>query len=120
MEKKDDLGKIGEEAAQLYLIKKGYKILALNWRFGHKELDIVALQDDVAVVVEVKSRSTKHFEHPKDAVTRKKQKRLVEAADAFIQQNNINFEVRFDIISVLPDGDSYKIEHIEDAFYPLV
>tara|TARA_B110000046_G_scaffold140743_1_gene147315 strand:+ start:1336 stop:1524 length:189 start_codon:yes stop_codon:yes gene_type:complete len=56
------------------------------------------------------------FENLKEAVTTPKQKRIVKAADAFIQEQNIDLECRFDIVSVLIQGKKMEIEHIEDAF----
>jgi putative endonuclease len=72
------------------------------------------------IVVEVKTRTSREFESPKEAVTIKKQKHIVRAADAYIQQFDIDLECRFDIVSVLIEGNNIDIEHIEDAFYPML
>lgn len=112
----NELGKKGEELAQAFLKKAGYKIRHCNWRFQKAELDIVSEKDDILVVVEVKSRNAFAFERPQDAVTIAKQKRIVKAADAYIQERNINLECRFDIISVIFNQQEVTIEHIEDAF----
>ena len=109
-------GRTGEEVARNYLIKKGYRILDVNWFFNHKEIDIVAQHNNVVVFVEVKTRATLAFELPQEAVTKKKMRNLVYAADAYLIQKNIDLECRFDIISVLK-GEPYRIlEHLEDAF----
>lgn len=113
-----ELGDTGERIATEYLQSKGYKILNRKWHFGHKELDIVAQDKDMLVVVEVKTRSSIYWEEPKEAVTRKKQRMIVDAADAYVQSHNIELEVRFDIVSILFQGQSHTVEHIEDAFYP--
>ena len=68
------------------------------------------------VVVEVKTRSTDYFEHPEEAITTKKMKNIVNAAHDYIFQFDWQGETRFDIISVIPRGQSFQIEHIEDAF----
>lgn len=112
------LGEKGEELARGYLLKKGYRILACNWRFKKAELDIIAKEKDCLVIVEVKSRSSTAFERPQDAVTMSKQKRIVKAADAYILEKDIHLECRFDVISVLFEGNKFKIEHMEDAFQP--
>jgi len=112
----NDLGRLGEDLAAKYLLKKGYQILDRNWIFQKKELDIVAIKDDILVVVEVKSRSTAYFEHPADAVTLTKIKFLVRATQAYVDLKEIKQEVRFDVIAVLKNANSYNIEHIEDAF----
>jgi len=118
MAEHNELGKEGELQAQLFLRKKGYKILDCNWRFGKNELDIIATKNAVLVIVEVKSRSTEYFEHPKDTITNGKIRRTVEAAHEYVLSHNLNVDVRFDVISVIPNKDGYNIEHIEDAFFP--
>ena len=122
MAKYHELGSKGEELAVKYLKKKGYVILNTNWRYKHKEIDIITKDGDMLVIVEVKSRSSEsiEFESPYDAVTKKKQRFIIEATNAYMQKKDIVLEVRFDIISIISIGKTYKIEHIEDAFYPIV
>lgn len=113
------LGEQGEVIAQEYVRANGYKILHTNWRYGKKELDIVALKSNTLIVFEVKTRTNSYWEEPKDAVKFRKQKNMVEAADAYVQKYNYNFEVQFDIISLVYNGKGFDLEHIPDAFYPL-
>lgn len=113
------LGKLGEELAAEYILKKGYQILERNWRSGHKEVDIIALQDDVLVVVEVKTRKTDDYGDPEIAVGRDKQRMLIRAADAYVRFKNLDVDVRFDIISIVISDGEPEIEHLEDAFIPL-
>jgi len=113
------LGEQGEAIAQEYVRANGYKILHTNWRYGKKELDIVALKSNTLIVFEVKTRTNSYWEEPKDAVKFRKQKNMVEAADAYVQKYNYNFEVQFDIISLVYNGKGFDLEHIPDAFYPL-
>jgi len=113
-----ELGNMGEDLAAEYLAAKGYRILHRNWHYGHKELDIVARDKEMLVVVEVKTRASDYWEEPKDAVRLRKQKTIVEAADAYVQNYSIDSEVRFDIVSILFQGQKHIIEHIEDAFFP--
>jgi putative endonuclease len=68
--------------------------------------------------VEVKLRSTDYFGDPSEAVTRKKQKYLVEAAEAYLQTIAGAPEVRFDVISIIDSAQGYQFEHITDAFTP--
>ncbi|MBN2520457.1 MAG: YraN family protein, partial [Bacteroidales bacterium] len=75
---------------------------------------------NIIVFVEVKTRNTNYFENPKEAVTRKKQRFIIEAANAYIEKYNIDLEARFDIVSIILQGAKYEIEHIEDAFYPMI
>ena len=112
------IGREGEEAARQYLEGLGYRVLHINWRYGHYELDIVARLPDLLVVVEVKTRDRHRILEPEDAVDAAKIRRTVAAADAYIQTFDIDLPVRFDILSLIKRSDgSYRIEHIEDAFY---
>jgi len=115
------LGKDGEALALDFIVKQGYKLLHTNWRFGKKELDIVAEKDNVLVVFEVKARFGDYWEEPKDAVTIRKQKNIIEAADAYVTSFNLNMDVQFDIISIIyREGFPPELEHIPDAFYPIL
>lgn len=113
-----EIGELGERLARNYLLKLGYKILDSNWYYGHLELDIVAQDGDELVIVEVKSRSGIRYEHPSEAVTNGKIKRIVEAADGYIQEKDIDLETRFDVITVIFFGQKHELEHFKDAFYP--
>ncbi|NLP57121.1 YraN family protein [Lutibacter sp. B1] len=112
----NELGKKGEEIAVEFLVKNGYKILEQNWRFQKAEVDIIALKNDVLAIVEVKTRSTNYFGNPQDFVNSKKIKLLVEAINEYIISKNLDVEVRFDIIAIIKNQNSFKIEHLEDAF----
>ena len=112
------LGQEGEELAREHLLKKGYKILHRNWKSGKREIDIVAENKDFIVFVEVKTRSDDYLMHPRHAVTSEKQKSIIYAAENYLKRYNINKESRFDIVSIISDGKSVLVEHIEDAFYP--
>ena len=116
MAEHNKLGAEGEQAAADFLVAKGYALLERNWRFGKYELDIIAETDDYLVVVEVKSRSTETWEHPKDAITNSKIRFMVDATEAYILQIDIDNEVRFDVISTIATTSGWAIEHIEDAF----
>ncbi|TRX45960.1 endonuclease [Bacteroides sp. HF-5092] len=118
MAEHNDLGKAGENAAVVYLEQKGYLIRDRNWRRGHFELDIVAAKGNELIIVEVKTRSNTLFAEPEDAVDLPKIRRTVRAADAYIRLFQIDTPVRFDIITVVGDNRNFKVEHIEEAFYP--
>ncbi|MEI7596952.1 MAG: YraN family protein [Bacteroidota bacterium] len=114
-------GNLGEELAADYLKTQGYKIISRNWRFGKNEIDIIAKLGEILVIAEVKTRTSNFIEDPELSVDRKKQKFLIKAADAFVVNNNLNVEVRFDIITIIIFDDvNHQINHIVDAFYPLV
>ncbi len=113
-----ETGDMAEGIAEQFLIKNGYKILDKNWYYGHFELDIVARDGDELVIVEVKSRNGIRYEHPSEAVTNTKIKRIVEAADAYIQEKDFELETRFDVITVIFIDHKFELEHFKDAFYP--
>lgn len=116
--KPSDLGREGEKFAAEYLLLAGYKIRHTNWRYGKKELDIVTVKDGMLIVFEVKTRVTKYWEEPKDAVVMRKQKNIIEAADGYVHEFDLDMEVQFDIISLVHNGIGFELEHIKDAFYP--
>lgn len=113
----NDFGKIAEDIAADFLQKNGYKILTRNFRFQKAEIDIITEKDDVIIIIEVKSRSTDAFMLPQEAVTKTKIRSIVLAANHYLEEYNKQNEVRFDIISILPDENkNLIIDHITDAF----
>jgi putative endonuclease len=116
-----ELGLKGEEIAVAYLKKEGYKILARNWYSDHKEIDIIAKQGEEIVIVEVKTREGDFFEEPWEAVSIQKIRNLVEVADAWLIQKEIDLETRFDVISIIFSDDvNYELTHFPGAFIPPV
>mgnify|MGYP000551339375 CR=1 FL=1 len=114
----NELGKLGEEIAAAYLQRKGYKILKRNYFFDKAEIDIIAKKEvETIVIVEVKTRNSDFFGDPQSFVTKGKIKLLVKAANEYIVSNQLDVEVRFDIIAILKNNNVEKIEHFENAFY---
>lgn len=111
------LGKLGEGLAVDFLLQKGYAILEKNWRFLKAEVDIIASKGEVLAAVEVKTRSTKEFGDPQDFVKEKKMRLLTSAINEYVEQNDLDVEVRFDIIAITKTKEGFDIEHLEDAFY---
>ena len=116
--KRKDFGKEGEDIAVDFLLSKGYEIIERNWRFGKKEIDIIAIYDKSLVIVEVKTREDKRLERPGDLVSPQKSRYIIDAAEAYIKNNNITLETRFDVILIYPALLDPEIEHIERAFFP--
>lgn len=116
MRTNQDFGKIGEDLAVELLVKKGYRILDRNWRSGHKEIDIIAMDGETLVAVEVKTRKSNNYGEPDIAVDTTKQRLLIRATDAYVRYHNLDVDVRFDVISIVMTDTSQTIEHIEDAF----
>jgi putative endonuclease len=116
-----ELGKKGEEIAAKYLKKEGYRILARNWFCDRREIDIIARQGDQIVIVEVKTREGDYFEEPWEAVSTAKIRNIVEAAEAWLIQMQVDLETRFDVISIVfSDEVNYELTHFQDAFTPPV
>ena len=114
-----DLGKQGEEAAQQYLQANGFYIRDVNWRWGHKELDIVAEKNKTLHVVEVKTRSDNFLVEPQASVNRQKRQNTIQAANAYVLRHNLTLDVQFDIITVVVKGSECEVEYIPEAFYPM-
>ncbi|MBA3829305.1 MAG: YraN family protein [Taibaiella sp.] len=118
MSKHKETGIKGEQIAVKFLINKGYSVLHTNWRFGKKEVDIIATKGDTLVFVEVKTRRNFDFGFPEESVNERKKGFLRIAAEAFINENMGYPCIRFDIISILLEQENVKeLLHYEGAFY---
>lgn len=123
MAEHNDLGTWGEKLAADYLIRQGYTIKERDWRYNHRDLDLIALTEDntMLVIVEVKTRRGEGPLQPQQAVDKRKIRNLAYAANDYIHLNNVENDVRFDIISVIGTSrENAVIEHIKDAFNPLL
>lgn len=117
MGKHNEFGKEGEQMAVDFLIKNGYRIKYRNYYYQKAEIDIIAQKGNTLAIVEVRARSNDQIIPIADTVTKKKIKLLVMAADHYVTENDLDVEVRFDIITILKNSKIFKIEHLEDAFY---
>lgn len=118
MAQHNDIGAKGENEASDYLQKNRYEILERNWRSGKAEIDIIAKEGDVLIFIEVKTRTNTSFGEPEDFVDSKKIKFLTSAAGDYMRAINYDWEVRFDIISIIIiNPNRIKIKHIKDAFF---
>lgn len=113
-----NLGQLGEDCAAKFLEAHGYEIVARNFRIRSAEIDIIARADDVLVFAEVKARSNIRHGLPAEAVNIRKQKKIIEAASVFLQNENFaNCACRFDVIEIFLRGEHVEeIHHIENAF----
>ena len=118
MAQHNETGRTGEELAAGYLADQGYHILERNWRYGKGEIDIVCTRGTFIVFAEVKTRSTGFFGQPEESVDKTKKRFIIRAANAYVLMNDIEKEVRYDILSVILREHNHTIRHIEDAFYP--
>ena len=112
----NELGKWGEEFAAAYLRGKGYVILERDWKSGHNDLDIVAIDKDMMVFVEVKTRCNRLYGDPEEAIDYRKLQSLQSAVNHYVKSHHVNAPVRFDIISIVGSiGSEPELSHIEDV-----
>ena len=107
------LGLSAESRAAAYLVAKGYRIVARRWRSPVGEIDIVARRRRTLVFVEVKARE--RLDDAAEAVIVRQQRRIVAAAEAWLATypDDINYDLRFDVMLVAPRS---LPRHIEAAF----
>lgn len=109
-------GKKGELIAKDYLISKGYNILDMNHRNKIGEIDIIAMDKNILVFIEVKTRTSINYGYPYEAVNRKKQEKIIYSSLLYIKQNRFeDHQLRYDIIEVYLASNT-KINHIDNAF----
>lgn len=114
----NDFGKEAEQNAVDMLIKNGHEILARNFTFGHAEIDIISKKGDILHIIEVKARTSTAYGEPESFVSRTKIELLRKATNHYIEKNDLDVEVQFDIISIVKNNCELTISHIEDAFFP--
>ena len=122
-----EIGRLGETYAAKFLKKNGYRVLERNKHESHNELDLIVTDKEYLVFVEVKARSVSNDLHlpygsPAAAVDRQKQRRTIQAAQAYLstcRKKDQKKQPRMDVIEVFLDRDSHKllkINHIVNAF----
>lgn len=112
----NEIGTKGELLAVNFLKSRQYLVLETNWRWRKAEVDIIAQEANTLVFVEVKTRSSATFMKPEEAVHLKKQKMLKDAAEAYCDAHGLDVELRFDIISIIKEGNKVTTKHIIGAF----
>lgn len=111
---KQELGKKGEWLAKQYLERKGYQIIAQNFRCLQGEIDIIAEENDELVFIEVKTRSTLWYGMPAEAVNKPKQKHIIKAAKYYLYRTQQeNRCIRFDVMEMYINQTGVKIHHIK-------
>ncbi len=112
-------GDRGEDYTADYLKKNGYKILSRNYRKSYGEIDIIASKGKTICFVEVKTRHSGTISQPYEAVDFRKQSKIIKTATAYLIQNSIESECRFDVSEVFVDKETLKLDrinYIENAF----
>ena len=116
--KRWETGRRAEQLAAGYLRARGYHIWKTNWRWGKKELDLIAIYRDLLIIVEVKAMVGNSVNHPTEVVNESKQRNIIRAAEGFIRIYQSKRPTRFDVIAVIYRGAEVQIEHMENAFTP--
>lgn len=112
-----EIGNEGEQLAEDYLVNLGYKILERNWRYSRSEIDLIAMDGNILVFAEVKTRSYDYFGAPEAFISDHKELLMHEAASVYMDKINHDWEFRFDIIGILLNKNgSNSLEHFVDAF----
>ncbi len=120
MAEHNELGRWGEEIAAQYLEKNGWYIRHRDWRYGHIDIDLVAIDEAMStlLIVEVKTRASEVSGLPDEAITFEKKNNIIRAAAAYIKSFAMqHLVVRYDTISVIGKPETgYRIEHKRNAF----
>ena len=110
-------GRRGEALVAAYLRRQGWRILSRNWRFHHKELDLVAERAGLVAFVEVKTRAADGIGHPLESITARKRRDLAIAARGWIAEHGHAYcSFRFDAVFVVTGPDGTRVEHVPDAW----
>lgn len=112
------LGSEAESAAMRHLESRGLALISQNFAGGGGEIDLVMRDDQYLVFVEVRYRRNQHYGGAAASVDRRKQKRIIHAAEYFIQKHpRLEFdETRFDVVAVSGSTAKFRMEWIPDAF----
>lgn len=114
---KHEMGLRGQQEAEAFLTKNGYRILKRNYRVRTGEIDLIARHGSYTVFIEVKFRSCLNFGLPCEAVSHAKQQKITHTAMHYIAVNNLeNQDFRFDVIEVFEENGRIHVNHIENAF----
>ena len=111
-----EYGVTGEQIAARYLEDQGYVILDRNYRRGHKEVDIIALDHGELAVVEVKTRTSEGVFAAEQAVDHRKRQNIIRVANNYVRRYHRTEPLRFDIIAIVGSGATAEIRHTKNAF----
>jgi len=110
-------GKSGENLAVAELERRGYAILARRYRTRHGEIDIVARDGSTLVFVEVKARATARYGSAAEAVTGRKQRRVIAMAVDYLARHHLEHAAcRFDVVAIDDTAASPTVTVVQGAF----
>lgn len=113
-------GSLGEHFAKGYFTRLGYKILKAPFRCRMGEIDLIGMDEDTVVFIEVKTRRSKRYGSPLEAIDRNKQRQIIKTARyylCFIHRRPYRF-CRFDVLGIVqgPQGTEPEVIHLKNAF----
>jgi putative endonuclease len=114
---KPTIGREGEQAAVVFLEKKGFRVIQTNYRVAGAEVDIIAVTGQILCFIEVKTRKSGDHGLPEAFVHLAKQRKIIRAAKFFSSRKAFReYRVRFDVVSIIRDGNGMAFDHLENAF----
>jgi putative endonuclease len=119
--KSQALGALGERIAARWLLRDGWRVVDRRWRSGRRDLDLVAIRDNIVAFVEVKTRRSTWSGGPVEAVNWRKQRELTRSAQAWMDQRGVlvaptDAVFRFDVVGVVASRERVGVRHVSDAF----
>ena len=117
-DRRQTLGKLGEELAARRLATQGYIVRDRNWRCARGELDLVLERDDALIFVEVRTRRGDRFGTPEESITPRKRVKLVSAALTYLSEHTATDRAwRIDVVAIEigPRGEVVRFNHLENA-----
>jgi len=118
--RKQTVGRWGERTAEQYMLDQGYEVIERNYRSPYGEIDLIVRRGDEFVFAEVKTRTSRAFGMPEEAITPKKKLHLIHAVETYLQAHpEIVVSWRIDVIAIfgLPNHPNPEIVCFENAVY---
>lgn len=112
-------GRIAEEMALKFLLGKGLRLKARNFRSGHKEIDLIMESSEKLHVIEVKSLNGDFSSNPSEKVDERKRRLITSAASHYVALYGIEKEVQFDVVSIVKKRTDFELNYLPNAFYPI-
>lgn len=109
-------GAEGEILAAAFLEKRGYRVVARNFKSPYGEIDLIAWEKEMLVFIEVKSRSSTQFGGPAGAVNGHKQEKISRVAADYLQKNKLCCPCRFDVVCIVKEGAQSTVALFQNAF----
>lgn len=109
-------GRVAEDAAQKWLRRQGFAIVATNYATKPGEIDVIATEGETLCFIEVKARQGSGFGHAAEAVSRRKQQRICNAASLYLSSSDWEGPCRFDVLAIDKSDRTWRFDLLRDAF----